>query len=394
MTTPECPTTLPKGSWYGDGPNGLGWYTPDVPVCTGQGIAGELPSVPLLASNLTVRDPRAAPFVTPFDGVTHESLDTLHAHLKRFRLSRERYYHQYYPRKDPITGALIPFRDLDQYLSQDFADKNTLRRWLKDNPEKGLQWAKDWLARRKEEKALVYAPSQVELRTLCCPSMPYYQKTAAREGGYYGITTALGYSPRYTNETPSFTVLPQDAVIVQDTREQSPISLPRPTLKATVNVGDYALAAPYDQGVRIERKSLNDWCGTLSGRKVERKTKGRAKGKRPAPEAGTVEDSALERFDRELARAQEQGLYVVMMVEDSLAHAQAFDRLPHMRHVKASPQYLLRNLRDLLVKYPLTFQCVFVEGRIEMARAMMRVFELGAQVKRIDLQHAYEEGRL
>lgn len=318
-----------------------------------------------------------------FDGTVHESLDALHAHLRRYRVSKEKYYHTYYPRHDPITGELIPFRDLDQYLAQDFRDKNTLRRWLKEHPEEGLLWAKQWLARRKEEKALVYAPSQVELRTLCCPSMPYYDKVAASEGGYYGVTASLGYAPRYVAEPLQFTPLPQDAVVLQDTREDKPIALPRPMREATLNVGDYALAAPYDRNIRIERKSLNDWCGTLSGRKQIRKGKTK-----------TTEWTNLERFERELARAQEQGLYVVMMVEDSLAHAQAFDRLPHMRHVKASPAYLMHNLRELLIRYPLTFQCVFVEGRVEMSRAMLRVFELGDQVRRVDLQSRYEQGQL
>lgn len=328
------------------------------------------------------QDPRRAPFVCAFDQTPHESLEALHAHLKRYRVSREKYYTLYYPRKDPCTGAPIPFRDLDQYLSQEFTSKVTLKKWLKENPIEGYTWAKGWLARRKEEKGLIYAPSQVELRSLCCPTMPYFDDKGKAEGGYYGVTRALGYADRYSAAPFEYTPLAKDAVVIRDTREQTPITLPIVTRAGTVHVGDYALDAPYDLGVRIERKSVNDFFGTLSGRKVERK--GGRKG------TGVTEDSALQRFDRELARAAEGGLYVVMMVEETLSYVESVGYLPHMKHIKASPSYILHNLRDLLTKYPLSFQCVFVDGRAEMSRTMMRVFELGARVKTLDLGYAYE----
>ncbi len=68
--------------------------------------------------------------------------------------------------------------------------------------------------------------------------------------------------------------------------------------------------------------------------------------------------------------------------------------MPQTRHVKASPEYLLHNLRDLLQRYPLSFQVLFCDGRVEMAAKMLRVFELGAQVRETDLQFAVEEGLL
>lgn len=313
-------------------------------------------------------DPLAAPFICGFDGSIHESLDALHAYLKKWRLARAKYYQTYYPKKDPITGELIRFKTLDQYLDQTFANKNTLKRWLTENLVEGLVWSKAWLARRRADKQLIYAPSQVELRSLCCPSMPYYDKVAASEGGYQGVTTSLGYSPRYTLREPTYKSLPKDAILIEDTREQRPLKLARAARSEALNVGDYAIAPPYDKGIRIERKSLNDMTGTLS--------------------------KGLDRFDRELARAQEANLYVVMMVETNITEALSFDYLPHMRWVKASAAHIFKNLRDLLIKYPLHFQCVFVDGREEMARAVVRIFEMGDQVKVCDLQDLYERGGL
>lgn len=321
-----------------------------------------------------------------FDDTVHADITGLHEHLKRFRVSREKYYTLYHPRADKHTGQPLPFKDYLQYLTQDFATKVTMKQWLARHPEEGLAWSKAWLARRKDEKGLVYAPSQAELRTLQCPSMPYYNQVAATEGGYYGVTRALGYADRYRADPLVFTPLPRDAEVICDTREQSPITLPITTRHEALSVGDYALAAPHDMGLRIERKSLGDFCGTLTDRKVARK--GGRKGK------GAVEDSSLQRFDRELARAQEQNLYVVMLVEASIADAQRFDYLPQTQWVKASPQYILHNLRTLLSRYPLAFQCLFVDGRVAMSHAMIKLFELGKQVRTVDLQHAYEEGLL
>lgn len=320
------------------------------------------------------------------DQTPHTSLDALHAYVKSaYRLSQKTYWITYAPRKDLLTGEVIPFKDAEQYLAADFTDKNHLRKWLKEQPrEVGLKWAKDWLVKRKVSKGLTYAPSQAELRMLCCPSMPYYESVAAADGGYYGITAALGFKRRYAKAPLTFTPLPRDAIVVQDSREQSPIRLPCATQIGALDVGDYAIAQPhYDKGIRIERKSLSDFCGTLSGRKQVRQNK-----------TSTTEWSNLERFDRELARATEAGLHVVMMVESSITDAQRFDYLPQTKWVKATPAYIFHNLRDLLQRYPLSFQVLFVDGRVEMAAKMLRVFELGAQVRECDLQHLYEEGLL
>jgi len=174
--------------------------------------------------------------------------------------------------------------------------------------------------------------------------------------------------------------------VIQDSREQIPVKLPIKTVVDTVKVGDYALAAPHDIGIRIERKGLSDFCGSLNRRKVERK------GGRDGE--GETEDSALARFDRELQRATEAGLYVVMMVEVSITDAQRFNYLPQTKWVKARPEHVMHNMRDLLTKYPLSFQAVFVDGRNQMPDKMMRVLQLGEQVRTLDLQWLYESGAL
>lgn len=312
------------------------------------------------------------------DQTEHRDVKSLHAHLRHFHIKQADYYVQFFPRRCLGTGQPIPFRDRDQYFSQDFVDKNAIKKFIKNNPNEGREWAIGWLRKRKEEKQLVYAPSQVELRSLSCPSMPYYDSV----GGYYEICRELGFKDRYASYTEQTIVKAgywDDKCIVCDTREQKPLGFTVKTVRETLNVGDYALAAPHDKGVRIERKSLADAVGSLNCRKITRK-----KG----------EDSSFERLDRELARATENGQYVVMVVESPITQALSFSYLPQLKWTKVSEAHVFKNLRDLLTKYPLSFQAVFADGRVDAAQKVLKIFEMGDQVRRVDLQNAVEKGLL
>lgn len=304
------------------------------------------------------------PITCIIDGSIHESVESLHALLKKFRIKQETYWREAAPRYNVATGKLIPYKTYDQYMTQDFENKNELKAWIKSDPIRAREWAIEWLRKRKIDKDLKYAPSQAELRTLMAPSMPYYDSI----GGYHNLCRDLGFAARYNDEPLRFAALPSDAVIIQDTREQNALKLAAPTIVAKVNEGDYALAAPHDQGVYIERKSLNDFCGTMS--------KGNA------------------RFRRELDRSAKKEHYIVMMVEASITDAQKIEYLPQTRNVRATGAFVMKQMRDLLADYPLSFQVLFVDGRIEAAQKLIKIFELGQQVRTADLQHAYEQGRI
>ena len=313
------------------------------------------------------------------DNSVHDSIEAMHKHIRPL-MKQETYYRQYLNKRCLGSGKEIPFKSAEQYLSQDFIDKNQIRAFLKKEPIRGREWAISWLRKRKEEKGLVYAPSQVELKSLQCPSIPYYNSV----GGYYSITRELGFLDRFTDKIPAKTIDLKDKSIICDNREQKPLILAAKTVKGTLNVGDYALAAPHDQGVYIERKSISDFAGTLNARENVRKNK----------KKDDTLSTNLERFDRELARAKEDGHYIVMLVENKITDALSFSYLPQMNWSKVTPSHVFKNLRDMLTKYPLTFQAVFVEGRVEAARVALKIFELGLQVKNVDLEFMYEEGQL
>lgn len=315
------------------------------------------------------------------DGSEHASVADVHALLKSLRFKQADYYARYHPRVCRGSGEPIPYKDHKQYFTQEFKDKESLKKWIHANPVEGKTWAIDWLRKRKEEKSLIYAPSQVELESLNCPSMRYYDWV----GGYYSICRELEYADRYED----MAVIGQDIYgrvywsqmqVICDTREQAPLSLQVPTIRAGLNWGDYALAAPHDRNIRIERKSLSDFVGTLSGKKVAHKR--------------IAEDSPSERFERELIRAKEDGGYLIMMVEAPIKEALDFRESSQIKHGKASPSHIFKNLRDLLVKYPLTWQVIFVKNHTDAATKLIRLFKMGDQVKKIDLQFALEKGLL
>ena len=317
------------------------------------------------------------------DNTEHATLKALHAHLRHFHIKQESYYREFFPRFCKGTGQPIPFKDRDQYFSQDFVDKNAIKKFIKSNPKEAREWAIGWLKKRKEEKGLIYAPSQVELRSLSCPTMVYFDTV----GGYYHIARELGFKDRYVSYTEQNAVKAgfwDDKCIICDTREQLPLKFTVKTVRETVNAGDYALAGPHDQGVYIERKSISDFVGTMNARANVRENK---------KKDDTVFTN-LERFDRELTRAAEQGHYIVMLIETSLTQALSFSYLPQMKWTKVSEQHVFKNLRDLLSKYPLSFQAVFADGRADAAQKALKIFEMGEQVRRVDLQYAVERGLL
>ncbi len=304
------------------------------------------------------------------DNTEHPSLEALHKHLRKLKMKQEVYYRDHAPRRDLATNEIIPFKaPTSRYLETEFIDKNHLKLYLKTYPEAGRKWAIDWLAKRKAEKALTYPPLQAELRSLFCPTVPYYDHV----GGYTSICRELGFQIRFEGIVPA--VAPLDCPVIVDTREQNELKLKVPTIAGKVHCGDYALPADKDQGIYIERKSLQDFVGTLSDRKTR------------------LGDSNLARFTRELERAQETGAYLILLVEADINQALSYSYLPHMKHVKVQPEHIWKNLRDLFYRFP-DFQALFVSGRVEAAKAVPALLSMGAAVKTFDLQASYESGEL
>jgi ERCC4-type nuclease len=306
------------------------------------------------------------------DNTIHEDLAALHKHIRSLKITQEFYYTKYYNKRDLLTGEEIPFKNAEQYLSTDFLNKNNIRKYVKEQPEAAKVWAINWLKNRKEKKSLVYAPTQAELRSLQCPSIKYYDSV----GGYENICSQIGLKVRY-NGSLKYESL-GDATIIQDTREQNPLKLKRKTVSKKLDAGDYGLEEKFDKKIYIERKGLSDFLGTMVTK--ENKNGGEAK-------------FGVTRFRAELDRAKASGSYIIMLVESDINDALGFQYLPQTRYTRATPEHIFKNLRSLIEDYS-NFQVVFVNGRVEAAKILERLFEAGESVKNVDLQYAYETGEL
>lgn len=298
------------------------------------------------------------------DNTEHISLDSLLDHLKKIKIKQKEYFIKI-NKQDLLTGEYIEFKNPEQYLNTDFVDKRNLKKWIKLNPEKGKDWAINFLKKRKEEKQLVLAPTQVDLRSLNCPSIHYYEEN----GGYNKICEELGFKTRFKYdkcEESAFKVSKACDSIIIDTRERLPLKIVTKIINKKLNVGDYGLEGEEDKGIYIERKNLNDFVGTLS---------------------------EYSRFEKELERAKESNSYIIMLVESDINDSLGFNFLPQMKWTKTNPSHIFKNLRDLNNKFN-NFQTLFVGGRIEAAKAVIKLLSLGEIIKTQDLQYRLETKEL
>jgi len=299
------------------------------------------------------------------DGKEFPSEKALHMSLKGYGLNKVKYYQKYFERRDLLTGELINFKTKEQYLNSDFNDKNNMKKWLKQQSiEKAQEYCKQLLFKRKNDKNLIYSPSQVELRTIMAPSVVFYNKIF---DDYYDLCSSLGLENRFihpNNITDQFkNQLNKKSIIYVDTREQSWLKFDTKFEIKTLPVGDYSCSN--DAKCFIERKSLSDFISTLSVKNFDR-------------------------FKNEIDRAKKSGAYLIVIVEEKLSNALSFQYLPHIsKKIKATPEYIFHNTRELLQNYD-NLQFLFVDGRGEMIRVIESIFTSKSFYKQIDLQLAYD----
>jgi hypothetical protein len=291
----------------------------------------------------------------------------LHAHLKAHKLRVAEYYQTHYARYDKCDNSIIKFKNKKQYLNSDFNSRITLKKWLKESSEEDAkEYCTQLLIKRKEKKDLIYAPTQVELRSILSPPVHYYNELF---GSYYELCESLGYKNRFHNpqkitygnayDDPSYK-------IYVDTREKKPLKFKNfKSETKTLKFGDYALN---DKDVTcncyIERKAIGDFIGTLSG--------------------------GYDRFTREIERAAEAEAKLIVLVEESFSNCLGFNYLPHVyKKTKVTPDYIFHNVRKLIQTYP-HIQFLFVKGRVEASETIEKIFTCGCAYEKIDLQLAYD----
>jgi hypothetical protein len=300
------------------------------------------------------------------DGKEFKDEKSLHLALKGYGLNKVKYYQKYYERRDLLTNELINFKTKEQYLNSDFNDKNNMKKWLKNQPiQQAQDYCKELLIKRKQNKKLIYSPTQVELRTIMAPSIVFYNKIFE---DYYSLCSCIGLENKFIhpkNISNQFKnkLTTKDTIYI-DTREQSWLKFDVPFEIKTLSFGDYSCSND-NCSCFIERKSLSDFISTLSIKNYDR-------------------------FKNEIEKAKKNNAYVIVMVEESLTNALSFQYLPHIsKKIKATPEYIFHNVRELLQNYD-NLQFLFVDGRSEMTRLIESIFASKCFYKKIDLQLAYD----
>lgn len=301
----------------------------------------------------------------------YEDDSSLHRHLKIHKLRIFEYYQSAYPRHDRFDGSMILFKNKKQYFESDFNSAKNMRLWLdKQTPEDRYGYLRGLLIKRRNEKGIINAPCQVELRSLKIPGIHYFNQVF---GSYYNLTKELGFRNRHSigkELVASDIFKSSDAKILVDSREQTPLKMGCPSEVQGLKFGDYSFFDAEKAGnVFVERKSLNDFIGTLS--------------------------NGFERFEREIIRAKEAKAYLVILVEEGLSNVIRFNVMDQIARIgmKVTPEYVFHNVRDLIQRHH-HIQFLFVKDRVEAADMILKLFSYGEQIKKIDLQLAYDEGRL
>lgn len=285
-------------------------------------------------------------------------------HIARaHKIKLEIYCAQYEPRYDLFTNELIEFKNYEQYSHSFFNNRSNLIKYYK-NLEKSIinERTSRILKERRIVRNLRLAPT-----TICCKLsvLPSPLLVNSYGGDYNKAALDAGLEIRFNyNEMLDFEEKTLD--IIQDTREQRPLSLDCKIIRSALLFGDYTCKNSYNK-IFIERKSMCDLAGTLSG--------------------------GYERFQREIERSLEISANLIVLVEEDINGFLSIGFSPHTKHIRATPEFLGHRIKEILNKYP-SVQFLFVDGRREAARVLQKIFRINNKISNIDLQYLYDKGIL
>jgi DNA excision repair protein ERCC-4 len=283
----------------------------------------------------------------------------LQKHLRYYhKLSCKTYFETYWKRIDRFDGKKIEYKSFDQYITCDFVDKKNYKNWLKTlSKEECSDYFKSKLTQYCSLKNLDVAPSQVECQSINC-LLPVSTMEVFSGMCYNNLCQKVGLHSRFNYQIPEeipFTPIPQ---IIVDSREQKPFQFEGHTLiESKLEYGDYSLHP--NNKLAIERKSLSDLYGTLSG--------------------------GRERFEREIQKAKKLEGYIVVVVESTLNNMM----YQKQKFGKASGEFIAHNMRQLLRKYD-NLQFVFCDDRKDAKIKTLHILAMNEEACKFDLQYYFD----
>jgi len=281
-------------------------------------------------------------------------------HLREHGLSLKEYCIKYYARKDLLTGEDIEYKDDIHYIHSLFANREHMVKYFLTGGK--LEDIKKTILGRAAIKSLKFAPSTVESRTSILPSPALLIKLGI---DYNVLNESLGLRARYDYK-PVIDKVADPLHILVDTREQNPLQLSCKTSVAKLDVGDYSCHNHFNNCF-IERKSLEDFCGTMS--------------------------QGFDRFKQEVERADSLGFHLAVLVEEKLETVTQINVANSHKFIKGPPEFYLARMRSLCEIYS-NIQFLFVGGRYESSKVLQELFRIKGGFSRLDLQFLYDSKQL
>ena len=284
-------------------------------------------------------------------------------YYKNHKIKISDYHLKYFPKYDLYTKEQLLFKNKENYFNSDFNNKINLKKYLESiSKENGLEYLKNWLLKRKENKNLIYAPSHFELKTLQYPSIKFFHK-------YYGLNSYeqicedLNLIVRY-DYNQKITLENKQLNFVVDTRENSILDVPNKQIQK-LDVGDYTIE---NSNIIIEKKSLVDFCGTLS--------------------------KGFYRFIKELERTKNNNKYLIILVEEKFNNIQSIKYLPHTKKIKATSDFIFHRARQILNLYPLNCQIACCDGKKDSINLIKHIFSIKNDSRTIDYQYLLDTNQI
>jgi len=284
------------------------------------------------------------------------------SHIKSHRQPVDKYFVLNFNKKDLHTGDLIKYKSIEQYFLTDFIDKRNMKQWLQSvDRETACEYLKNKLKTYCWIKGLTVAPSQAELKTISC--LPKADTFIYCCGQSFDkicesleLKSNFNYNNIYTHD--SFSKYNHKEIVI-DTREQQPLKFKGLNIiSSKLECGDYAKSI--DSKVVVERKSLGDFYSTLS--------------------------TGFDRFKREIERAAEAGIYIVVVTECQLKTALYAKRKFGM----CTGEYIMHHMRQLCREYN-NIQFVFANGKAEAAKKTLFILEMDDVARTTDLEYLFEQ---
>lgn len=248
---------------------------------------------------------------------------------------------------------------------------NEFKEWIKTADKSSIKsYLEFLLLDHKQQKNLLYTLSQVELRSLKIPGINYLNSIF--EPGYFLKMNELGFINKYQNFSswgPKIR-LDKKRIIYCDSREKDLVefSTIKPLIKK-LDYGDYAFSNnEWTNNTYIERKSIADFIGTLS--------------------------IGFKRFIKEIERSKSNNSTLIILVEGNLSDVLDYRNKRIVNYkIRIPPEVIFNNVRKLIQAYP-NIQFLFIDNHQQSGEIIERIFALGGQIQKYDLQYLFDAQKL